>query len=194
MNAIRSLLRLSAVALVPALFLTGCVPILPRSVFRPIAPGGTVGGYKYQPKTTISFPRDGVLISAHIFPTAGDRWTLAMQFAVPEGKTVVLVGSELRLQTDERVWQCAFAGLSYSGNPAMPVLRIVPLVGENMKVNGVPTGLSRNYWLYASLQLAGVSRVRVLLPPFQINGRKVTLPEILFTHDIDIRLMAPIQS
>ncbi len=44
------------------------------------------------------------------------------------------------------------------------------------------------------LDLGGVSWVRVLLPAFEVNGRKMTLPEILFTHDTDIRLLAPIQS
>ncbi|MSP95311.1 MAG: hypothetical protein EXR00_08570 [Alphaproteobacteria bacterium] len=121
-----------------------------------------------------------------------DRWLLEVQFDIPEGKRVELARQDVALITDanDAPRRINYSGMGLTGNPALPLVAIAPMVGGYNLGN---PAFVKHYWLYAPVDAAGADSLRIALSPFAINDRMQTLPEIRFSRVTDVQLVAPIQ-
>jgi len=51
----------------------------------------------------------------------------------------------------------------------------------------------RNYWLFAPLNKPLGDHFRLALPPFLMDGKPMTLPDVDFSKETRVQFIAPIQ-
>ena len=189
--------RSTGIFVAAATTLAACVPLLPQQYHEPAAPGGEIlVNPCWGRKDHIVFKQEGVEVRAGII-TAKRGPLLEVMFRVPEGKRVVLADAGVSVVNERTAVAGAaapaplpFLGLSSTGNPELPMMKIAPLAGGYFDGN---PNYPWNYWLYAPLAMEQSDPLRVVLPSFSVNGHTVALPEIRFAPQTHVQVMAPLQ-
>lgn len=176
-----------------AFFGAACVPVLAHRYALLEAEGSTVLTNKcWGTKETIRFEREGVAVEVRLLKRGDDRWLLEERFDVPAGKTVTLVGTDMRVFNRQRkdLFRVEFLGMSTNGNPALPLAPITPMLGGQQAV--LPAS-PLHFWIYAPVKDHDTDGVLFALPPFTVNGAFVELPSMKSTHKADFQVAAPLQ-
>jgi hypothetical protein len=185
---------------VTAAWLSGCAP-MPLDLYVPEADGGRVvysvcSFNKHVPEgVAYSIQEAQVIVKLR---SIEKRLYVEAQFTVPSGNV-------LRLQS-ERVqysWKGSqtpavtlFPKVSRVDNPIvnmnsdiaanrklmMAVLE--PMVGETFEAGSGGRPVHRNFWTAAYLDGPASEEVRVTLPPLELNGVSVRIPEIRFRRTV----------
>ena len=176
-----------------AFLAAACVPALPHRYALLEADGATVVTNKcWGTKETIRFEREGVAVEVRLLKRGDDRWLLEERFDVPAGKTVTLVGTDMRVFNRQRkdLFRVEFLGISASGNPALPLVPIAPMVGGQQALQPASP---LHFWIYAPVRDHDTDGALFALPPFTVNGAFVELPSMKATHKADFQVAAPLQ-
>lgn len=176
-----------------ALVGAACVAVLPHRYALVEADGGTIVTNKcWGTKETIRFELEGVGVEVRLAKRGGDRWLLEERFDVPAGKTVKLVGTDMRVYNPKGNddFRVKFIGMSRNGNPALALAPIEPMVGGQQAL--IPAS-PLHFWIYAPVSDKDTDGVRVALPFFTVNGVFVEVPTLRFTHKTDYQVAAPLQ-
>jgi hypothetical protein len=188
-------------ALTSALALTGCVPVLTFTDYRPTMEGARLKeGYcikNYRAEYAI----EGVTLSTAVELRRNRTNTpvFFLSFAVPEGKSVLLTGTVLTvtpLSADERK---AIGEAVKIDIPPMATSRGYSLGTHELKlpmegrstVSGNDTRKAE-YWSTMLLADLPDGAYRVVLPDLNINGVIVKVPEVTFTRTLRAQFMTPI--
>lgn len=146
----------------------------------------------------IEFVVDGIKIG-HIASRREATLQIGMIFDVPENKTVKLRNTVVRVRKPASpAWfQGQFTEAVLGGEPGPPRQAAdQPMIGGTKIIKSVllrpPTSRPFFYVLDARVDMPGAETLIVKLPPFEINGTPVELPEITLTQKTHFDFLQPI--
>jgi hypothetical protein len=183
--------RLLAIPL--AVLATACAPVLPHRYALLEADDATVLTNKcWGTKETIRYDREGVGVEIRLLKRGEGRWLMEERFDVPAGKTVKLIGNDMRVFNRKRqdLFRVDFLGMSTNGNPELPLMPIAPMVGGQQAA--LPTS-PLHYWIFAPVKDYDVDAVLFALPPFTVNGAFVEFPTVVSKQKTEFQVVAPLQ-
>ena len=173
--------------------LSACVPLLPHIDYVPEMTGGKLlKGVCWQ-KPSIEYKTDGITLTSRIMTWPDDVLRVEMLIDIPEGITVELLAPDVFIASPPgaAAVPVRIPGISLTENPSLPLQAMGPLVGHDVFI--YTKKRPRHFWLFAPLRGIDARDMRVTLPRLKINDRIVTIPDIHFTRQMRVQLVAPLQ-
>lgn len=171
-------------------WLCGCVPVLSHTYYRPDAPDGeVVTNFCWKMQDSIRIRRPGLLSEMRVITRDGKRYVQTLWEIDPD-KTVEVTDSKARVVFAELAPKEIELQLGASAEP-MDLQPLSPMVGGYFPPPHAH--YPRNFWMYLALPDPLADSFRVLVPAYEIDGKADSLPEVRFTKQTSVQLLAPIQ-
>ncbi len=193
--------RMTVLALITATTLA-CVPFVTTTYYRPEAPEGRIArAHCPSLPAFVLFDQDGIVVGARV-SWWEEQMAITMTFEVSEGRTVNLLGGQVRIHSPGGVAASGeLTGHMWVGLGATADFPPdFPLVGKTRRWRIGPFKQTTHYgttkhayfWFSAKVGIPESDRFTVALPAFTINGVESKLPEIEFRLSTQFHWIYPV--